>query len=374
MGSHNLTSIIMGAVLGTLGLGSMASCGYSALCCVGTTVCSRICCASCPNIKNSTVTRIVYAILMFLLTIAAWIMMDDNISSKLLKLNKYTGSDKTDPADICNLYQVPVANCTSGAGGTVNKLWGEQGVSRVMFSGTCFFFLMGCMMVGASSSSGGRGTLQNGLWGIKILMIAAIAVGAFFIPNVFFAKTWAYIGLVGGFLWTLAQLVLIIDFAYSWADSWVGKIEEGSNCYKWLTILCSLGMYIGSLTMIIIMFVFYGKPRDPTTDASCGQNKAYCCQPCSCCWDHGDCAQRSSAGSNPELWLASGWCCCLVRYVLHLVCRLRERPSLHPVLDEDLRAHCHRCGCIVSLCCGGVRITPNKPRILRGQTGDEQQR
>ena len=43
----------------------------------------------------------------------------------------------------------------------------------------------------------GRGTLQNGLWGIKILMIAAIAVGAFFIPNVFFAKTWAYIGLVG---------------------------------------------------------------------------------------------------------------------------------------------------------------------------------
>merc|ERR1712166_35274 len=274
MGSHNLTSIIMGAVLGTLGLGSMASCGYSALCCVGTTVCSRICCASCPNIKNSTVTRIVYAILMFLLTIAAWIMMDDNISSKLLKLNKYTGSDKTDPADICNLYQVPVANCTSGAGGTVNKLWGEQGVSRVMFSGTCFFFLMGCMMVGASSSSGGRGTLQNGLWGIKILMIAAIAVGAFFIPNVFFAKTWAYIGLVGGFLWTLAQLVLIIDFAYSWADSWVGKIEEGSNCYKWLTILCSLGMYIGSLTMIIIMFVFYGKPRDPTTDASCGQNKA----------------------------------------------------------------------------------------------------
>lgn len=34
-----------------------------------------------PNIKNSTVTRIVYAVLMFLLTIAAWAMMVTNSSS-----------------------------------------------------------------------------------------------------------------------------------------------------------------------------------------------------------------------------------------------------------------------------------------------------
>lgn len=70
--------------------------------------------------------------------------------------------------------------------------------------------------------------------------------------------------------------MLIIDFAYSWADSWVGKIEEGSSCYKWLTILASLGMYILSLTTIILMFVFYGKPRDGAEAAgtNCGQNKA----------------------------------------------------------------------------------------------------
>ena len=198
--------------------------------------------------------------------------MDPKISAQLSKMNKYTGSTDSVPEDICVLYSIPAVNCT---GGTVDKLWGEQGVSRVMFSGTCFFFLMGLMMVGASSSSGGRGTLQNGLWGIKILMIVALAVGAFFIPNTFFAKAWAYIGLIGGFLWTLAQLVLIIDFAYSWADSWVGKIEDGSSCYKWLTILSSFGMYIFSLTMIILMFVFYGKPREgASADTNCGQNKA----------------------------------------------------------------------------------------------------
>jgi hypothetical protein len=213
---------------------------------------------------------------MFLLTIGAWIMMDDKISKQLKKMNKYTGSDESDPRAICDLYKIPREithnNCTDTV---VDKLWGEQGVSRVMFSGTMFFALMGVLMIGASSSRGGRGTLQNGLWGIKILIIIAFAVGAFFIPNTFFAKSWAYVGLIGGFLWTLAQLVLIIDFAYSWADSWVSKIEEGSGFYKWATILSSLGMYILSFTTIILMFVFYTKPNVAGADHNCGQNKAF---------------------------------------------------------------------------------------------------
>ena len=39
-------------------------------------------------------------------------------------------------------------------------------------------------------------------------------------------SVWLYFGMIGGFLFILIQLVLIIDFAHSWAEAWVGNYEE----------------------------------------------------------------------------------------------------------------------------------------------------
>lgn len=38
-----------------------------------------------------------------------------------------------------------------------------------------------------------------------------------------------YIGMIGGFLFIVVQLVLIIDLAHSWAETWIGKYEETDN-------------------------------------------------------------------------------------------------------------------------------------------------
>lgn len=63
-------------------------------------------------------------------------------------------------------------------------------------------------------------------------MVIALAVGAFYIPeDSKFATTWLYFGMIGGFLFIIIQLILIIDFAHSWAERWVGRYEETES--KW---------------------------------------------------------------------------------------------------------------------------------------------
>ena len=47
-----------------------------------------------------------------------------------------------------------------------------------------------------------------------------------FIP---LGEVWMYFGMIGGFLFILIQLVLIIDFAHSWAEAWVGNYEENES-------------------------------------------------------------------------------------------------------------------------------------------------
>lgn len=37
---------------------------------------------------------------------------------------------------------------------------------------------------------------------------------------------WFYFGVAGSFLFILIQLVLLIDFAHSWNQRWLGKAEE----------------------------------------------------------------------------------------------------------------------------------------------------
>lgn len=45
-------------------------------------------------------------------------------------------------------------------------------------------------------------------------------------------SAWMIIGLIGAFIFILIQLILLIDFAHGWSESWVEKYEETeSKCY-----------------------------------------------------------------------------------------------------------------------------------------------
>ncbi|XP_015916367.1 probable serine incorporator [Parasteatoda tepidariorum] len=227
----------MGAVLAPLTVGQLA-------CCCGSAACS-LCCSACPSCKNSTSSRIMYAVMLLLTTIVSCIMLSDQLKDKLEKL------------PFCE--------------GKCHDVIGFLAVYRLIFALTLFFMLFCLLMIGVKSSRDARAGIQNGFWGIKYLILIAGMVGAFFIPEQnTFGQVWMYFGMIGGFLFILIQLVLIIDFAHSWNESWLENYEESqSKGYYFALIFFTLLHYILAITATVLLFIFYTQPSD------CGVQKFF---------------------------------------------------------------------------------------------------
>lgn len=97
-------------------------------------------------------------------------------------------------------------------------------------------------------------------WGIKYLLIIGGIIGAFFIPEGSFGQTWMYFGMIGGFLFILIQLILIVDFAHTLAESWVGNYEETeSRGWYFALIAVTLLNYALTITGVTLLYVFFTK-------------------------------------------------------------------------------------------------------------------
>jgi hypothetical protein len=180
-----------------------------------------------------------YAVLFFLSAVAAWVMLDPEVSKGLMKMDKYVGTAACKSDDF-----------------TCREAWSELGVMRIMFAVALFHGFFSLLTVGVKSSKDGRSALHNGMWMLKIILLAGIMVGAFFIGNKFFVA-WSWVGLVGAFLFMLVQFVLLVDFAHAWNEKWVGRAEEGSKCAGAGLVGFSIGLFIASLVISILLFVFY---------------------------------------------------------------------------------------------------------------------
>lgn len=182
-------------------------------------------------------------------------MLDESIGEDIKRMAKYSGDLDCDGLD--------TAQCAHA--------WGTLGVFRVLFGASCFFGLMACIMVGVKSSGDRRSGIQNGYWGPKLLVVIGLMVANFFLPNEFFTKYVGVFGIIGGFFFLLIQMVLLVDFAHSWAESWIEKMENGSSSHKWGLVICGSGMYLLSLVATILMFIYYTESNDDSE--SCSLNK-----------------------------------------------------------------------------------------------------
>jgi len=219
---------------GIISLGSLA-------CCCGTAACS-LCCSACPSCKNSTSARIMYALILLLTLIVSCVLLSPGLQDNLEKVPFCKKTDDGGGDSIIDTIKdaipgsdtsswIPAVECKTAVG--------YLGVYRLCFIVTIFFLLFSLIMVNVKSSKDPRSGIQNGFWAIKFLIIIGGMIGSFFIPVGTFGEVWMYFGMIGGFLFILIQLVLIVDFAHSWAEAWVGNYEE-SESKGWLALLVTV--------------------------------------------------------------------------------------------------------------------------------------
>uniref|UniRef100_A0A0N5ATX5 Serine incorporator 1 n=1 Tax=Syphacia muris TaxID=451379 RepID=A0A0N5ATX5_9BILA len=229
----------MGALL------AAPACAASLACCCGSAACS-LCCKACPSTRSSITTRVMYAGILFLGTVVACIMLAPGIQNKLAESNWF-----------CQGME-------QHAGFKCSRATGFQAVYRLCAGMSTFFFLFMVLMLGVKTSKDVRSKIQNGFWFFKYMILIGIIVGYFYLRSESMASPLMWFGLTGGFVFILLQLILIVDFAHSLAESWLDKYEESESraCYAGLlsfTMLC-YGVAIGA---VVLMFIFY------TTGGSC---------------------------------------------------------------------------------------------------------
>jgi hypothetical protein len=66
------------------------------------------------------------------------------------------------------------------------------------------------------------------------------------------------IGMIGGFLFLLIQLVLIVDFAHSWNEAWLDNYEESQN-KGWYGALMffTCFFFAGAIALVVVFFIYY---------------------------------------------------------------------------------------------------------------------
>uniref|UniRef100_A0A8C5EL91 Serine incorporator 2-like n=1 Tax=Gouania willdenowi TaxID=441366 RepID=A0A8C5EL91_GOUWI len=221
----------------------------AASCLCGSAPC--LLCGCCPSSKNSTITRLVFSCFLLLGTFVSVIMILPGMETQLRKIPGFCQGGTSIPGLENHM------NC--------DVIVGYKSVYRLGFAMTCFFFLFSVIMVCVRSSRDPRAVLQNGVWFLKFLVLLAITVGAFYIPDGTFHTVWFYIGMVGSFLFIIIQLILLIDFAHSWNKVWVEKAESSDNkCWFAGLLSFTITYYALTITAVVLFFIYYTKPDDCT--------------------------------------------------------------------------------------------------------------
>jgi serine incorporator 1/3 len=146
--------------------------------------------------------------------------------------------------------------------------YGWIAVHRINFALGFFHLLLALLLLGVNSSKDPRAGIQNGFWGPKIIGWLLLIVLTFFIPDTFFVFWGNYVAFIGAMMFLLLGLILLVDLAHTWAEYCLSKIEDAdSRAWRGILIGSTLGMYVASVAMTIVQYIFFAS-------GGCSMNQA----------------------------------------------------------------------------------------------------
>uniref|UniRef100_H0XNH4 Serine incorporator 3 n=1 Tax=Otolemur garnettii TaxID=30611 RepID=H0XNH4_OTOGA len=219
---------------------------------------SCLLCSCCPNSRNSTLTRLIYAFILLLTTLVSCIMLREEMEPHLKKI----------PGFCDRGFQISMTDRKTDE--DCDVLVGYKAVYRINFALAIFFFIFFLLMLKVKTSKDPRAAVHNGFWFFKIAALIGIMVGAFYIPGGSFTTAWFTVGMAGAAFFILIQLVLLVDGAHSWNEIWVNRMEEGNPRLWYAALLSATSLfYILSVIFVGLLYTYYTKPD------GCTENKFF---------------------------------------------------------------------------------------------------
>lgn len=222
--------------------------------CLGAATCSALCSSIGGTFKSSILTRITYAFILLINSLISWIALSPFIIHQLEKatfgfINNKCGPDGGECISFTSVHRINLA------------------------LGTLHLILAG-LLVNVHSTANPRAAIQNGYWKMKIFAwIALIFINFLLVTDNFFIFYGNHISIIFSTIFVIIGLILLVDFAHTYAETCLEKIEmeeltgEGeAGFWKKLLIGGTIAMYVSSLILIILMYIFF-------TGLGCTMNK-----------------------------------------------------------------------------------------------------
>ena len=140
-------------------------------------------------------------------------------------------------------------------------------IYRVYFACTTFFAVLCVLFLACPTGSSLRDRFHSGFWIPKLAFLILFVLCTLMIPRGGFGLICMYFGMAGSFLYTLIQLVFLIDAARGWNVFLMGKTQESTpKFWHFLRLLSAGSMYLASATVVVFLFVLYSKHNSCKTN------------------------------------------------------------------------------------------------------------